>query len=85
MRGTRYSSRLSLTSTAVVEAHLLEQRVADALHRRALVLALDELRVDRLADVGDRGGAQHRDDAGLGVDLDLGRADADLPEDGPSA
>ena len=85
-RGTRYSSRLSLSELAVDEPHLLEQRVADALHRRALVLALDELRVDRLADVGDGGGAQHGDDARVRVDLDLRRRRRRPPRSaGPSA
>ena len=67
---------------AVLVDHLLEQRVADPLQRRALVLALDELGVDRPADVGRGRGPAHRDDAGVRVDLDLGGADADLPEDG---
>ena len=58
---------------AVDEPHLLEERVADPLERRALVLALDELRVDRPPDVGDRRGAQHADDAGVGIDLHLRR------------
>jgi len=40
-----------------------------------------KLRVDRDADVGDRRGLQHAHVAGLGIDLDLGGADADLPED----
>ena len=53
---------------AVLEEHLLVERVADALHRRALVLALDQLRVDRPAHVGHGRAAQHRDDAGLGLD-----------------
>src|SRR5271165_3985104 len=65
------------------ENHLLEQGVADALQGRALVLAGDQLRVDGPADVGDGGGAQHGDDAGLGVDLHLGAGHAHLPEDRP--
>ena len=65
---------------AVGEAHLLEERVADALQRRALVLTLDQLRVDRAPDVGDGRRAQHADDARVRVDLDLGAGDAHLPE-----
>ena len=38
---------------AVLVDHLLVERVAEALQRAALVLALDELRVDGPADVGD--------------------------------
>ena len=67
---------------AVLVDHLLEERVADSLQRRALVLPLDELRVDRPADVGRGRGPAHLDDAGVRIDLDLGGADADLPEDG---
>src|SRR5262249_19427566 len=48
---------------------------------RALVLALDELRVDRAADVGAGGRAPDAHDARVRVDLDLGGPDADLPED----
>ena len=66
---------------AVLVDHLLEQRVAHALQDRALVLALDQQRVDRLADVGDRRHPLDADPAGLGVDADLGGGDADLPED----
>ena len=66
---------------AVLVDHLLEERVAEPLQRRALVLALDELRVDRAADVGDGRRPAHVDEARVRVDLDLGGADADLPED----
>ena len=38
----------------VLVDHLLEERVAEPLQRAALVLALDELRVDRAPDVGAR-------------------------------
>ena len=57
------------------------ERVADPLHGATHLLRLDQTRVERLADVGDADRLVHRDAAGLGIDRDLGAADADLPED----
>ena len=72
IRGTRYSSRLSLAISPSTRRISSNSALPMPLQRRALVLALDELRVDRLADVGDGRRAQHADDAGVRVDLDLG-------------
>ena len=38
---------------AVIEEHLLVERVADPLHGATHLLGLDQTRVERLADVGD--------------------------------
>src|SRR5262249_31165393 len=57
---------------AVLDDDLFHQRVAEPLHRAALDLALDRLRVDGAADVVGGHELQHADHAGLGVDLHLG-------------
>src|SRR5207302_6904049 len=67
----------------VLENQLFEERVAEALHRCAFVLAPHELRVDRAPDVGCRHSLADANDAGFGLDLDLGRGDAHFPEDRP--
>ena len=68
---------------AVLEDHLLEQRVADALHRGALVLALHELGVDGPAHVRDGRRPATVTRPVSRSTLDLRGADADLPEDRP--
>ena len=61
------------------------QGVADALHGPAHLLRLDQFRVERFADVGDADGFVDRHAPRFGIDRDLGAADADFPEDRPSA
>ena len=55
-----------------VVGHALAQRLADALHRAALDLALHDVRADDAPDVVHRGVGHDLDAAGGGVDLDLG-------------
>ncbi len=55
----------------VVDA-VFEQRLADALCEPAVHLTFDDHRVDHFAEVVDRDEIDDVDDAGLGVDLDLG-------------
>ena len=50
----------------------LEQRLADALHDAAMALALDQQRIDDRAEVVDHRVLHDLDDAGVGIDLDLG-------------
>ena len=57
----------------VVPDVVLHQRVAEAHDRRALVLAADLQRIERLADVRHRHVPGDRDVAGLAIDLDLDR------------
>ena len=64
----------------VVEQQLLHQRVAQAHDRRALVLAADLPRVERLADVGHGHVPGQQRLAGLAVDLDLDRGAVELVE-----
>ena len=52
--------------------HLLHQGLADALHRTAFNLALDDGRADHTANVVDAGVGHHLDLPGLGVDFHLG-------------
>ena len=47
------------------------QRLAGALHDAAMELALDQQRVDHVADIVNRGVADEAHLAGVGVDLDL--------------
>ena len=56
---------------AVVIDRTLEQRLADALRQPAMDLALDDHRVDDVAEIVDRDEAQDVDDAGRRLDLDL--------------
>ena len=69
----------------VGELELLEQRGAEAEDHRALVLQLGAVLVDHLAGV--RGGVERgeRDDAGLRVDVELGRGGALVPVGGRHA
>ena len=61
--------------TGGVVLHILHQGVADALHNAALGLDTGERRVDRDAAVNDGFVIEHRDKAGLAVQLDLDHAD----------
>ena len=54
----------------------LHQRLADALRDAAMHLALDDHRIDELAEVVDRGPAVDRHDAGLRIDLEFADVDA---------
>ena len=65
---------------AVRVGHLLEQRVAEALHHAALVLALEQQRIHGAADVGDRDVPLDAHGAGLLVHAHLRRSDGHLPE-----
>ena len=56
----------------VVVDRMLHQRLADALHHAAVELALDDHRIDDGAEIVDRRVSHHLDDAGFGIDLDLG-------------
>ena len=74
--GTRHRvvherARQELTRFVVVDA-VLEQRLTDALNDPAMQLTLDDHRIDDAADVVDRNVGQKVDDAGAGIDLDLG-------------
>ena len=60
----------------VVVHRLLEQRLRDALDEAAVHLALDDQRVDDLADVVDAGVVADLDLTGLGVDLDRAQVGA---------
>ena len=60
----------------VVVDRLLEQRLRDALGEAAVHLALDDQRVDDLADVVDAGVVADLDLTGLGVDLDRAQVGA---------
>ena len=64
----------------LVEQHFLEQREAELHDRRAGELCLDDLRVDRRADVGDVDQPRYPHPARLGIHLDLRAAAADHPE-----
>ena len=71
--GSRYSANEPVSRLPLVVVHgLLEQRLGDALGDAAVHLALDDQRVDHLADVVDGHVLADRDPAGLGVHL--GRA-----------
>ena len=59
----------------VVEAVLVE-RPADALHAAAAHLLVGQLRVDHAPAVLDHPVLQQADEAGVGVDLDMGAVDA---------
>ena len=50
---------------------VLEQRLTDALGDAAMGLAVHDHRVDRAADIVDRGVADDLDRTGLGIDLDF--------------
>ena len=67
-----------LAAAGVVD-DLLHQGLADALDDAAMDLALDDHRVDHRAEVVDGQVAVEPDDAGLGIDLDLGDMGADRP------
>src|SRR3989441_3167693 len=60
--------------------HLFEQRGAETLDDRALVLPLEDEGIDRAADVGNRDVTLDADGARLLVEADLGGADRHLPE-----
>ena len=70
-------ARVIHAALLVVDVFLVE-RPADALGDAALDLALDIGWMDRAADILRRGVAQHRDMAGLGIDLDI----ADMRREG---
>ena len=59
----------------VVEA-VLEQRAADPLHHAAADLLVDQLRIDHGAAVLHAPVLEQRDEAGVGVDLEIARLDA---------
>ena len=59
-----------LAALLVVD-RILEQRLADALGDAAMDLALDDHRVDDVAEIVDRDEVHDLDDAGVGIDLDL--------------
>src|SRR3989442_1431205 len=65
---------------AVLSPASLEERRADPLHRRALVLGRALARVDGLAHVGGGDVLQKRHRARLAIGVDLGGAHAALPE-----
>src|SRR6188472_505959 len=73
-REVRAELTAAVLGGGVVRVAVLEHAEPEALDGTALYLALDERRVDRAADVVDLDQARHPDDAGLVVDLDLGRA-----------
>ena len=50
---------------------IFEQRLADPLGDAAMRLAVQDQRIDRAADIVDRGIADDLDLAGIGIDLDL--------------
>ena len=57
----------------VVVDRAFQQRLADALRDAAMHLALDDHRIDEVAEIVDRRPAVDRDDAGFRIDLDLRR------------
>ena len=59
----------------LVVDHRLVQAPADALHRAAVDLALDQHRVEREADILDRDIVLQRDLAGVGIDRDFRQVD----------
>src|SRR3989454_9593031 len=70
----------AVQEVAVLVEHLLEESVAEPLDDAALVLPLEEPRVDRASDVGDRDVALDPHRARLLVHAHLGCADRHFPE-----
>ena len=58
--------------TFVVVAQLLVERCADALHDRALLLGVDDLRIDHVAAIVHRAISDDFDHAGFNIDVDDG-------------
>ena len=72
VEGSAYSAKEPPLELAVlVVGELLEQRPADALGGAAVHLALDQRRVERLADVLRDHVGEHGHGAGLAVDADV--------------
>ena len=74
------SKRAGQQVAVLVVDRLLAERLRDALRDAAVHLAVDDHRVDHVADVVDRDVAGEVDGAGLGVDLDDGDVAAGRPQ-----